>query len=80
MFPYIGQRCREEIERGFADASTRFVVLDAAVMLEAGWNNAVDRIVYVDAPAICGSPASQPAAAGLRPISRPAKPPSGRKM
>jgi dephospho-CoA kinase len=50
VFPEIGLRCREEIERGFADASTRFVVLDAAVMLEAGWNNAVDRIVYVDAP------------------------------
>jgi dephospho-CoA kinase len=50
VFPEIGQRCREEIQRGFADASTRFVVLDAAVMLEAGWNNAVDRIVYVDAP------------------------------
>lgn len=50
VFPEIGQRCREEIQHGFADASTRFVVLDAAVMLEAGWNNAVDRIVYVNAP------------------------------
>ena len=25
-------------------------VLDAAVLLEAGWNTATDRIVYVDAP------------------------------
>lgn len=50
VFPEIGERCREEIQRGFADASTRFVVLDAAVMLEAGWNNVVDWIVYVDAP------------------------------
>jgi dephospho-CoA kinase len=50
VFPEIGQRCREEIQHGLADGSTRFVVLDAAVMLEAGWNNAVDRIVYVDAP------------------------------
>ena len=27
VFPYIGQRCREEIQRGMADASTAFVVL-----------------------------------------------------
>ena len=28
---------------------SRFVVLDAAVMLEAGWNNETDWIVYIDA-------------------------------
>ena len=33
-----------------ADAAAPFVVLDAAVLLEAGWNKEVDRIVYVDAP------------------------------
>lgn len=49
VFPYIGKRCREEIERGLADPRARFIVLDAAVMLEAGWNNEVDRIVYVHA-------------------------------
>lgn len=50
VFPYIGKRCREEIVRGLADPRTHFVVLDAAVMLEAGWNNETDWIVYVDAP------------------------------
>jgi dephospho-CoA kinase len=50
VFPYIGQRCREEIARAVADPAARFAVLDAAVMLEAGWNNEVDRIVYLDAP------------------------------
>jgi dephospho-CoA kinase len=50
VFPYIRERTNEEIARGTADPSARFVVLDAAVLLEAGWNNAVDRIVYVDAP------------------------------
>jgi dephospho-CoA kinase len=50
VFPYIGKRTVEEIARGAADPNTRFVVLDAAVLLEAGWNNNVDRIVYVDAP------------------------------
>ena len=32
------------------ESFARFVVLDAAVMLEAGWNNVCDRVVYVDAP------------------------------
>jgi dephospho-CoA kinase len=50
VFPYIGRRCREEIARGMADPAARFVVLDAAVLLEAGWNTAADRIVYIDAP------------------------------
>jgi dephospho-CoA kinase len=50
VFPYIEKRIRDEIARGIADPNSRFVVLDAAVLLEAGWNNSVDRIVYVDAP------------------------------
>src|SRR5919201_1503322 len=41
VFPYIGRRCREEIARALSDPAARFVVLDAAVMLEAGWNNEV---------------------------------------
>ena len=40
----------EEIERDRTDPACAFIVLDAAVLLEAGWNNEVDRIVYVDAP------------------------------
>lgn len=52
VFPYIGRRCREEIARALAHPQARFVVLDAAVMLEAGWNKEVDRIVYVDAPRV----------------------------
>jgi dephospho-CoA kinase len=50
VLPYIGRRIREEIEAAKADPSARLVVLDAAVLLEAGWNNACDRIVYVHAP------------------------------
>lgn len=50
VFPYIGERCKLEIARGQNQPTAKFVVLDAAVMLEAGWNNQVDRIVYVDAP------------------------------
>jgi dephospho-CoA kinase len=50
VFPYIGVRCREEIGKAMDAPAVRFVVLDAAVLLEAGWDGAVDRIVYLDAP------------------------------
>jgi len=36
--------------RELADAGTRVVVLDAAVMIEAGWDRQCDRVIYVDAP------------------------------
>ena len=50
VFPYIAVRCSAEIRKAMDDPAVRFVVLDAAVLLEAGWDGAVDRIVYVDAP------------------------------
>lgn len=50
VFPYITRRCVEEIGRGQADPQTAFVVLDAALLLEAGWSDMVDRILYIDAP------------------------------
>ncbi len=46
VFPWIERRAREEI----AAAEARLIVLDAAVMLEAGWNSVCDRLVYVHAP------------------------------
>ena len=50
VFPYIGRRAEEEVAAAQADPAARFVVLDAAVMLEAGWDGVCDRILYVDAP------------------------------
>lgn len=50
VFPYIEWRIREEIAAAQADPNVRFVVLDAAIMLEAGWNNVCDWIVYSDVP------------------------------
>jgi dephospho-CoA kinase len=50
VFPWIEARIREEIAKAQADPVVPFVVLDAAIMLEAGWNNVCDRIVYVHAP------------------------------
>ena len=46
LFPIIGAMAHERIR---ADAS-RFVVLDAAVLIEADWRKMCDRVLYVDAP------------------------------
>lgn len=48
--PYITQRIREEIARARQRPEVRLIVLDAAVMLEAGWNEVCDHLVFVDAP------------------------------
>lgn len=50
QFPFIGNRVREEIAKAASDPATRFIILDAAVLLEAGWRDKCDRIVFVDAP------------------------------
>ena len=50
VFPWIGQRLRDEIAATARDVQVPLIVLDAAVMLEAGWNNVCERIVYVHAP------------------------------
>ncbi|HVK13213.1 MAG TPA: dephospho-CoA kinase [Gemmataceae bacterium] len=50
VHPYIGRRIREEIAKLEADSAVKFVILDAAVMLEAGWDGVCDKLVFVDAP------------------------------
>ena len=50
VHPWIGRRLREEAERLRRDPAVPFVVVDAAVMLEAGWDRVCDRLVFVDAP------------------------------
>ena len=50
VFPWIGERAMKAVAAAQADPTAAFVGVDAAVMLEAGWNNVVDRIVYIDAP------------------------------
>lgn len=47
--PLIGVRLREEAQR-LAAAGKRYLVLDAPVMLKAGWDSLCDVILYVDAP------------------------------
>jgi dephospho-CoA kinase len=48
--PWIGEQLRVEIAKAQADPAVLFVVLDAAVMLEAGWEGACDLLVYIHAP------------------------------
>jgi dephospho-CoA kinase len=50
VHPYIEKRIREEIDKASADPAVRFVILDAAIMLEAGWNGECDKLIFVDAP------------------------------
>jgi dephospho-CoA kinase len=50
VHPWITRRLREEIAAAQKDPAVAFVVLDAAVMLEAGWEDACDVLVYVHAP------------------------------
>lgn len=44
--PYITRRAREAV----AQTKAPLVVLDAALLLEAGWGGLCDAVVYVDAP------------------------------
>ena len=50
IFPWVGERVRELCRAADADAKVKFVVLDAPVMLEAGWKDVWDRLIYVYAP------------------------------
>jgi len=50
VHPWIGNVIRSEVVRAQLDPSVRFIVLDAAVMLEAGWNDVCDTLVFLDTP------------------------------
>ena len=50
VFPWIKRRIGEEIAQAQSDPSVKFMVLDAAIMLEADWAEACDRLIFVDAP------------------------------
>jgi dephospho-CoA kinase len=51
LWPAIRPETLRRIEAGQADANTRAVVLDAALLLEAGWRDLCDRMVFVSTPA-----------------------------
>jgi dephospho-CoA kinase len=47
--PRIGTRIAREVERA-VEAGSPLVVIDAAVMLKAGWDRHCDHLVFVDVP------------------------------
>ena len=50
VHPYIERRIAEEVAAAQADPAVTAVVLDAAILLEAGWDRHCDRVVFVDVP------------------------------
>jgi dephospho-CoA kinase len=50
VFPYIEARIRDEIERARTLPDVKFIILDAAILLEAGWDKQCNRVVFVQAP------------------------------
>lgn len=48
--PWIRQRIRAQVDEARNDPHVTLIVLDAAVMLEAGWNEVCDRLVFIEAP------------------------------
>jgi dephospho-CoA kinase len=49
-FPWIERGIELGVRQAREDPGVALVVLDAAVLLEAGWNRYCDRLVYVHAP------------------------------
>ncbi len=50
VFPYIDERIHAEIAKANASPDVAFTILDAAILLETGWDKACDKIVFVDTP------------------------------
>jgi dephospho-CoA kinase len=50
VHPWIRERIRAGVEEARRDPGLRLIILDAAIMLEAGWNGICDRLVFIDAP------------------------------
>lgn len=50
LHPAMRERFCREIDRVASESRAQCVVLDAAVLLEAGWHDLCDHVVYIDAP------------------------------
>ena len=50
VFPFIEKRILEEIALAKAQSSVKCIILDAAIMVETGWQRHCDKIVFVDTP------------------------------
>ena len=49
VFPWIDRHIRKEIAQADADPKVRLIVLDAAIMLETGWDKVCRSVIYIDA-------------------------------
>ncbi len=70
LHPLMRGRFLEEIDRAVHGGAAGLVVLDAAILLEAGWDDLCDRIVFIDTPRPNGCGASPRPAVGPRRIWR----------
>jgi dephospho-CoA kinase len=50
VFPHIERRIHEEVAAAGAKPDIKFIILDAAILLETGWHANCSRIVFVDGP------------------------------
>jgi dephospho-CoA kinase len=50
VHPIIEKKIREEIARARANLDVKCIILDAAILFEAGWHQASDKVLFVDAP------------------------------
>lgn len=50
MFPAITQMMRERMTEAQSEDSVRFIVIDAPVLLEAGWKDVCNKLLLIDAP------------------------------
>jgi dephospho-CoA kinase len=50
VHPRIRKRIREALDSALADSSLEMVVLDVPLLIESGWIDSCDRVVFVDAP------------------------------
>jgi dephospho-CoA kinase len=50
VFPFIEKGIADQIAQARSDAAVPMIVLDAAILLEAGWDRFCDCLVFVDAP------------------------------
>jgi dephospho-CoA kinase len=50
VFPFIEKRIKEEIAHARQKPEIDFIVLDAAIMVETGWDQVCDALIFVDAP------------------------------
>jgi dephospho-CoA kinase len=48
--PNIGRRIQQAIDDARARPEVRLIVLDAAIMLEAGWHGVCDHLLFIEAP------------------------------